>query len=312
MLWEKKGILISTDDLKADWIYSHVQLPVPYKKDNDTLRLYFSARDIKCQGMPLYVDVDTHDFHIKGKTNKPLLKLGKWGSFDEHGINFCSCINKDGNLYMYYIGWNKAYKLPYKNSIGLAISEDNGETFRKYSEGPLIDRCMEYPYFVASPFVMKEENYLRMYLLSCTRWSWNEQDGYVPHYLIKSAISKDGIKWEAEEGERIVYKNDHEAIARPWVIYDGTQYIMWYSYRDTVDFRKNKENAYAIGMAVSNDGIRWIRKDEEVGISKSETGWDSEMMCYSAVIELDDRLVMFYNGNEHGKYALGYAECRKL
>lgn len=40
-------------------------------------------------------------------------------------------------------------------------------------------------------------------------------------------------------------------------------------------------------------------------------GWDSEMMCYPCVIENGDELVMFYNGNEHGKYALGYAACRK-
>lgn len=86
---------------------------------------------------------------------------------------------------------------------------------------------------------------------------------------------------------------------------------MWYSYRDTYDFRKNKNKTYMIGLALSDDGENWIRKDKIVGISKSDSGWDSEMMCYASVIENKDDLIMIYNGNEHGKYAFGYATCKK-
>jgi len=35
------------------------------------------------------------------------------------------------------------------------------------------------------------------------------------------------------------------------------------------------------------------------------------MMCYASVIENKDDLIMIYNGNEHGKYAFGYATCKK-
>jgi len=38
-----------------------------------------------------------------------------------------SCIVKDSKLFLYYIGWNKGITVPFRNSIGLAISDDNGK-----------------------------------------------------------------------------------------------------------------------------------------------------------------------------------------
>ena len=35
------------------------------------------------------------------------------------------------------------------------------------------------------------------------------------------------------------------------------------------------------------------------------------MQCYPCVVENDDRLLMFYNGNGFGKSGLGYAECHR-
>jgi hypothetical protein len=74
--------------------------------------------------------------------------------------------------------------------------------------------------------------------------------------------------------------------------------MMWYSYRG---------EHYKIGVADSTDGILWQRKDSEVGIDVSETGWDSEMIEYAHVFELRNHLYMFYNGNGYGKTGLGYA-----
>lgn len=310
MEWIKKGVLIKKEDLKADWIVSHVQLPTPLKLDHDVLRVYFSARNQECHSYPIYADIDLKNYCVTEINTEPLLELGRTGSFDEHGITFASCIRMNGKIYMYYIGWNKAYGIPYKNAIGLAISEDGGNHFHKYSEGPILDRNLENPFFVASPFVYQEEEKLKMLFLSCTKWEWNQSDGYVPFYLVKSASSADGIRWK-EEGIAIGYKNDHEAIARPWVVKEDGKYYMWYSYRDTEDFRKNRKNAYMIGFAVSENGKEWIRMDECVGIEKSADGWDSEMMCYSCVVENGDDLVMLYNGNEHGRFAVGYAVCKR-
>lgn len=58
MEWIKKGVLIKTEDLQADWIASHVQVPTPLRLDNDLLRLYFSARNHNCYSYPVYADID--------------------------------------------------------------------------------------------------------------------------------------------------------------------------------------------------------------------------------------------------------------
>jgi hypothetical protein len=76
---------------------------------------------------------------------------------------------------------------------------------------------------------------------------------------------------------------------------------MWYSYSGY------KGKAYRIGYAESEDGIRWTRKDDAVGIDVSESGWDSEMIAYPFVFEHKGKKYMLYNGNSFGKDGFGYA-----
>ena len=33
------------------------------------------------------------------------------------------------------------------------------------------------------------------------------------------------------------------------------------------------------------------------------------MICYCSVLKLNDKVIMFYNGNNHGKTGFGMAEC---
>ena len=61
----------------------------------------------------------------------------------------------------------------------------------------------------------------------------------------------------------------------------------------------------------SADGVKWQRQDERVGIAASESGWDSEMICYAAVIDVNGRRLMFYNGNRHGESGFGAAELEQ-
>jgi hypothetical protein len=47
--------------------------------------------------------------------------------------------------------------------------------------------------------------------------------------------------------------------------------------------------------------------DERVGIHVSANGWDSEMIEYAFVFDLNGDRFMIYNGNDFGKTGLGYA-----
>ena len=45
-----------------------------------------------------------------------------------------------------------------------------------------------------------------------------------------------------------------------------------------------------------------------VNLQVSETGWDSEMICYPHIAKIDNKIYLFYCGNEFGKNGFGVAE----
>ena len=73
---------------------------------------------------------------------------------------------------------------------------------------------------------------------------------------------------------------------------------MWYSFRGA---------AYRIGYAESADGLAWERKDEQVGISVSDDGWDSMSVEYPCVFDHKGQRFMLYNGNRYGLTGFGLA-----
>jgi hypothetical protein len=83
---------------------------------------------------------------------------------------------------------------------------------------------------------------------------------------------------------------------------------MFFCYRNSVDFRTNRDNSYRIGYAYSDDLKHWIRNDNEVGIDVSENDWDSDMQCYPHVFKLNNKVYLLYNGNEFGKFGFSLAE----
>ena len=52
--------------------------------------------------LPFYADFDLNTFQLKNVNSKPILELGKPGTFDEHGI-MPSCIVKNGDEYIFII-----------------------------------------------------------------------------------------------------------------------------------------------------------------------------------------------------------------
>ena len=158
------------------------------------------------------------------------------------------------------------------------------------------------PYSTFAPFVLKDKGIWRMWYVSLIKWE--EKNNELKHYYhIKYAESLDGINWKKEGKICIDFKNTLEyAIARPCVIKRGNTYKMLYSYR-----AGEKNLTYRIGYAESMDGINWERMDEKMNLSISESGWDSEMVCYPYVFEYNDKLYMLYNGNGYGKTGIGLA-----
>lgn len=308
MTWEKKGLLFPVADYTSNTISKYAAIPFALHLSGDTFRIFFSCRNEKSQSIPYFIDAEFKNGEGKliSEISKPILPLGKLGTFDDSGIMPCSLVRKDGKVNMYYIGWNPQVTVSYRLSIGLAISEDNGATFHRYSEAPVCDRSLEEPYFNTAPYVIFENGIWRMWYISCTEW--NMIHNYPePSYHVKYAESLDGIHWKREGKICLDYDDKAKAIGRPCVLHMDGQYIMYFSYRDIVDYRTVKGKGYQIGFATSSNGVDWEKKYDEAGIELSESGWDSQMMEYCHVFVHDGIHYMLYNGNTFGLDGFGLA-----
>ena len=92
-----------------------------------------------------------------------------------------------------------------------------------------------------------------MWYVSCNKW----KDKNLPFYDIKFAISKNLTDWNQTGISCIKLKKGERAVARPFVTYKNRVFKMWYCYEKNTD-------GYKIGYAESNDGKKWIRKDNKI------------------------------------------------
>lgn len=307
MEWQKKGLIFSPAG-KYDWSVTHAQLPIADINHADKWRIYYSSRNKAGQSNIGYIDV---------RPGKPedilyihphaLLPFGRLGTFDESGLMPVSVVTVDNLKYLYYAGWSLKKTVPYHNTIGLAISEDGGNSFVKYGEGPLFDTTPFEPFSNGTAHILKENGLWKAWYQSITRWMI--VDGRPePFYHLKYAESDDGIQWKRSARVAIDYRDENEAgICSAAVMRDKGKYKMWYSFRSTGDYRRERSLSYRIGYAESADGVDWTRMDQKAGIDVSPEGWDSEMISYPNVVTAEGKSYLFYNGNGFGRSGFGYA-----
>ena len=303
MNWKKLKRVFCPDD-NYDWMKTHASNPVPYIIDEEKgiVRIFFSCRNINNRSSVAFVDVDFNDdFKILRIADEPVLKAGDPGYFDDDGVSVSWVIPVNGKFYLYYLGWNLRVNVPWLNTIGLAISDTIDGPFEKYQKVPILDRSNEDPFTVSYPCVIFDQGIYRMWYGSNLGWG-KEQDQMA--HVIKYAESKDGINWKRTNEVHIpfVHKGEY-ALSKPCVVKFPDGYKMWYSYRAS-----EQSDRYRIGMAVSDDGYKWIRKDNEAGIDVSEEGWDSLSIEYPNAFRLNNKLYLLYNGNEYGKTGFGIAQ----
>src|SRR4051812_19076021 len=113
MKWEKKG-LIFVPDGRIDWSVSHAQLPIVDIENNVFWRIYYSTRNHLGQSNVGYLDVTPgKPEDILFVSPKPVLQLGKLGTFDESGIMPVALVNYKDKKYLYYAGWSLKKTVPY-------------------------------------------------------------------------------------------------------------------------------------------------------------------------------------------------------
>lgn len=299
MKWQKLGLLWTTHHQRT-WMHSHSAVPVAQHRKGNIFRVYSGIRNESNQSQIGWFEFDiTQIGEILDISVEPVLGPGRLGTFDDSGVTPSCLISQGKQLLFFYTGWSLGVTVPFYFTVGLALSNDDGQSFQRASEAPLLERTAVDPLLVASPEILIDENGWHMWYVSGLRWQPVQGQGPRHYYHIRYAHSKDGLIWKRSGKVCIDFASEDEyAFSRPTVIKDNGIFRMWYSFRG---------NAYRLGYAESIDGLEWIRKDEEAGLEPSAEGWDAEMICYPYVFRHQDKLYLLYNGNDYGKSGIGLA-----
>ncbi len=299
MKWRKLGLVWQPSG-RSWWARTYAHLPTPEFLDEKTLRVYFASLDAERYGRLGWVDVSATDPNrVLRVAEEPALDLGPPGAFDDSGVNPSCFATVADRRCLYYIGWQRCQRVPYQLFAGLAEPDTDG-CFRRASASPILDRTNTEPFLRSATSILHDNGRYRAWYVSATGWTTVNDTPY-PCYVVRHAESVDGRQWS--EGGPICIGHasaDEFGIGRPWVVRDADGYRMWYSIR-------SRSRPYRIGYVESADGLSWTRKDDEAGIASSASGWDSEMICYPAVIDVHGKRLMFYNGNRHGSTGFGVA-----
>lgn len=295
MKWKKIGKIYELN-VKNDFLVSHTSNPIAIQTSNDVFRIFFSGRNANNKSSIGYFDYNITTNIIINTCKKPIFTYGENNSYYSHGLSLGNHYEFANNIYVSFMGWEIPNNGHWRGSIGL-LRLINIEKMIIASISPLLQRDSADPLSFSYPWIMNDNNILKMWYGSTQ--SWDSCNGEMIH-PIKLAISSNGNNWK-KIGNAIPYKiGVAQAFSRPSVLKNNFGYHMWYS------FRPGTGKTYRIGYSHSSDGLIWDRVND-AGIDVSQSGWDSEMICYPFVFRHNYNTYMLYNGNNFGKSGIGLA-----
>jgi predicted GH43/DUF377 family glycosyl hydrolase len=310
--WRKFGKVFDPGDFAGrPWLKEFAQAPATLLLE-DRVRVYFSCRPpADARGnyvsYSAYVDLDRRDLsRVIDLAAAPILPLGDLGQVDEFGTYPVSVIPHGDVLRAYYAGWTRCESTPFNTAIGVATSCDGGRTFVKEGPGPVLPYSPDEPFVLSGPKIRRFDGLWQLFYIAGRKWKL--VDGRPePVYKIRMAVSEDGLNWRKFNRDLIESRIEpDEAQASPDVFFANGLYHMFFCYRYSSHYR-SKAFGYRIGYAFSSDLKSWTRDDTRCGIDVSEEGWDSEMISYPHIFEVDGQIYMAYLGNQVGLHGFGLA-----
>ncbi len=289
-----------TPDRTLDWQQTHASLPLAMCLGGDRFRVYFSSRDAKNRSYIGFLEMELGgEPEVVEVTREPVLTPGPLGCFDDHGVYAASLVDRGHEVFLYYVGWNPGVPAPlFYSSIGLAVSEDRGRTFRRHSCAPIMSRSEFDPCLVTSPCVLFDEGRWKMWYVSGFKWD-EDASGLHSYYHIKYADSQDGIHWRRTGHVSVDHRPGERNLARPCIAREDGIYRMWYSFE--------AGEGYRLGYAESTDGLRWDRRDREIELTRAESQDDTEAVAYPWVFRHRGVRYMLHNGSSFGRDGISWA-----
>lgn len=295
------GLVFQQSEL-GGWRDNSALTPTPILLNSQIIRVYAGFRDKDGVSRIGYVDLDAKDpTKVKSVVDKPVLDIGQPGRFDDNGVILGDIVRWNDKILMYYVGFQLVKKVKFLAFSGLATSTDNGESFSRVMECPILDRAHSANSIRAIHSVIYENNIWKAWYAAGNEWQLINNTPY-PKYNIWYTESTDGIHFNNPSILCINTEGEEYRIGRPSVFKKQGIYYMFYTKGST----SGKD--YFPGVATSIDGKTWQRQDENFGMSLSEDGFDSTHLCYPRLIEVEDKVYCIYNGNNMGVEGFGVAE----
>jgi len=315
MKWHKIGQIFDPRQHRLpDHCVEYAKSPQALVFDN-FVRIYFSTcvKDVhgKLISHISFVEMKKNLRQVIRVSERSVVPLGGLGCFDEHGIFPMSVVRHGDQVYGYTSGWSRRVSVSVETAIGLVVSHDDGVTFKRYGDGPVLAASLHEPCLVVDGFVKIINDTFHMWYIFGTGWKQYAAD--IPPertYKIGHATSADGVNWLKEEARQIIPDRlgPDESQALPSVINIAGRFHMFFCYRESFDFRQSKGRGYRIGHAWSDDMCSWTRDNDALVLEGTPGEWDSDMQCYPHVFESDSKIYLLYNGNEFGRFGFGLAE----
>ena len=297
------------------WMHGFSQAPNTIVLE-DRVRLFICCRPKPDpNGMYIsrfgYIDLAKDDpTKVIGFSPDAVLALGQTGEFDEFGTYPVSVYKENRQrLIAAYGGWTRCRSVPFDISIGLAISNNAGETFQRFGSGPILTKSLLDPFVITSPKLRKYNGKWYLFYTCGTKWITDKSGRPEIIYKIKVATSNDLLNWN-RDGDPLIETRlgKDEAQACPDVVQINGKFHMFYCYRRSLDFRKNLEGTYRIGHAISEDLYNWRITSLADDFTPSFDGFDNEMVAYPNVFELNNNFFLIYAGNGNGREGIGIAK----
>ena len=300
MKWKKRGLIYGPDDHSGWRCHSALQ-PTPFLLSDTLIRVFVGFRDEEGVSRVGFVDLDARDpAKVLRVSSEPVLDTGALGMFDENGVVPCAVVRRNDELFLYYAGYQLGLKVKFFVFGGLAVSKDEGQSFRRYQRVPICDRTDREPYFRVIHSLLAENGVWRVWYGGGDAFSG--KDGkQLPNYDIRYTESSDGLKMGENFTVCVPTTGEEYRVGRPYVIRTNDRYQMFFC-------AGMESTGYRLAYADSFDGKNWIRKDGELGLSVSREGWESTMQAYPSVIRVGGKMYLFYNGNDYGREGFGIAE----
>jgi hypothetical protein len=286
--------LASPEELFGPDIVQLLQ-PTPVALD-DRIRIFCGLRGADGVSRVGYFDVDRlYPENIIGISNGFVLEVGKPGMFDENGVVPCCAIRVDGDestIRLLYAGYQRGQQVPFSVFGGHAVSHDHGKTFVRSSQVPVTDRIEGETLFRVIHSVIRDGAGYRVW--------YGAGDSFItingrlrPTYDIRSMkCDKDFHNWSTGQPVLTNVPGETYRVARPFVVKIGRELLMLY-------YKASYDEIFSIALATSTDGLVWTDVELDFSLGAG-TEWCRNMAAYPSVIVDEDRLLVFFNGDDYG------------